>query len=164
MRGQVSMPNLTDYIEEYLKRLLALSTNGYIEIKRRELAGKFSCVPSQVNYVLERRFSVERGYLVESKRGGGGCIRIYRIDSDQIKTWHELVGSMKEEVFEAKKVRQLLERMCEEKKLSRRECCILEAIIREEIYSASGLCKSTTCKLQRRLFSVALGELLKTGY
>ncbi|MGM0689545.1 MAG: CtsR family transcriptional regulator [Bacillota bacterium] len=164
MRGQASMPNLTDYIEEYLKRLLALSTNGYIEIKRRELAGKFSCVPSQVNYVLERRFSVERGYLVESKRGGGGCIRIYRIDSDQIKTWRELIASMREEAFEAKKVKQLLERMCEEKILSRRESCILEAIIREEIYAASGLCKSASCKLQRRLFSVALGELLKTGY
>lgn len=158
------MPNLTDYIEEHLKRLLALSTNDYIEIKRRELAGKFACVPSQINYVLERRFSLERGYLVESRRGGGGGIRIYRIDPDQIKTWRELIGSTRTEEFETKKVKQLLERMVEEKLISKRECCVLEAIIREEIYAASGLCKSVSGKLQRRLFSEALEELLKTGY
>ncbi len=163
-KGQDLMPNLTDYIEEYLKRLLALSTNDYIEIKRRELAGKFACVPSQINYVLERRFSLERGYLVESRRGGGGCIRIYRIDPVQFKAWRELIGKTREEKFETKKIKQLLERMCEAKLISKRECCILEAIIQEEIYAASGLCKSEYGKLQSRLFSEALEELLKTGY
>jgi transcriptional regulator CtsR len=68
MKGQAAMPNLTDYIEEYLKRLLALSANQFIEIRRRELAGKFSCVPSQINYVLERRFSPPSG-VTWSKAG-----------------------------------------------------------------------------------------------
>ena len=164
VKGQALMPNLTDYIEEYLKRLLALSTNGYIEIKRRELAGKFTCVPSQISYVLERRFSLERGYLVESRRGGGGCIRIYRINPAQIQAWRDLICSTREENFEAKKVKQLLDRMCESKLISKRECSVLEAIIQEEIFTSSGLCQSVYRKLQSRLFSEAIEELLKTGY
>ena len=64
------MSNLADGMEEYLKKLLTLSPSGYIDLKRKELAGKFNCVPSQVNYVLETRFTLEKGYMVESKRGG----------------------------------------------------------------------------------------------
>lgn len=50
-----------------------------IEIKRSEIADRFECVPSQINYVINTRFTVEKGYIVESKRGGGGYIRIMRI-------------------------------------------------------------------------------------
>lgn len=69
------MATLAEQIEAHLKRLLAAS-NGIIEIQRRELARLFACVPSQINYVLETRFTPERGYRVESRRGGGGYIRI----------------------------------------------------------------------------------------
>jgi transcriptional regulator CtsR len=164
MKGQAAMPNLTDYIEEYLKRLLSLSANQFIEIRRRELAGKFSCVPSQINYVLERRFPPERGYLVESRRGGGGCIRIYRIEPDQVSSWRDLIGSLREEEFEAARVRQLLKRMNEEKVISKRESSILETIIRHESYADLALSKAQARKLQRRLFGEALEELLKVGY
>ena len=164
MKGQAAMPNLTDYIEEYLKRLLSLSSNQFIEIRRRELAGKFSCVPSQINYVLERRFPPERGYLVESRRGGGGCIRIYRIEPDQVSSWRDLIGSLREEEFEAARVRQLLKRMNEEKVISKRESSILETIIRHESYADLALSKAQARKLQRRLFGEALEELLKVGY
>ena len=74
------MSNLADGIEDYLKKLLTLSASGYIEIKRKELAAKFSCVPSQVNYVLETRFTMERGFLVESKRGGEGFFSIKKFN------------------------------------------------------------------------------------
>jgi len=69
------MATLAERIEAHLKQLLAAS-NGIIEIQRRELARRFACVPSQINYVLETRFTPERGYRVESRRGGGGYIRI----------------------------------------------------------------------------------------
>ncbi len=52
-----------------------------LEIKRNEIADKFQCVPSQINYVINTRFTIERGYLVESKRGGGGYIRIMKVKS-----------------------------------------------------------------------------------
>lgn len=158
------MPNLTDYIEEYLKRLLALSANQYIEIRRRELAGKFSCVPSQINYVLERRFPLERGYLVESRRGGGGCIRIYRIEPGQVSSWRELVNILCDGEFEPTRIRQLLIRMSEDKIISKRESGLLDAIIRDASYAEFGLTGPQARKLQRRLFSEALEELLKDGY
>jgi len=164
VKGKAAMPNLTDYIEEYLKRLLALSTNQYIEIRRRELAGKFSCVPSQINYVLERRFPLERGYLVEGRRGGGGCIRIYRIEPNQVGSWKELVSSLCGEEFEAVRVRQLLKRMNEDKIISKRESSVLEAVMRDENYAEAGLSRAQAKKLQRRLIGEALEELLKVGY
>ncbi|MFY3792622.1 CtsR family transcriptional regulator [Ureibacillus sp. MALMAid1270] len=73
------MGNISDIIEGYLKQIIELGGKGHIEIKRSELADKFQCVPSQINYVINTRFTVEKGYLVESKRGGGGYIRILRV-------------------------------------------------------------------------------------
>lgn len=74
------MPNLTDLIEAHLKQLLREAGAGTVEVRRAELADRFSCVPSQINYVLETRFTLQRGYLVESRRGGGGYIRIVRVE------------------------------------------------------------------------------------
>ena len=54
------------------------SADGTAELQRSSLADRFGCVPSQINYVIATRFSPERGYMVESRRGGGGCIRITR--------------------------------------------------------------------------------------
>lgn len=73
------MRNISDVIEGYLKQVIELSEREYIEIKRSEVAEKFQCVPSQINYVINTRFTPERGYIVESKRGGGGYIRIIRV-------------------------------------------------------------------------------------
>ncbi|WP_019123574.1 CtsR family transcriptional regulator [Brevibacillus massiliensis] len=70
------MRNISDVIEQHLKRILQESPTGSIEIQRSELADLFQCVPSQINYVINTRFTIEKGYIVESKRGGGGFIRI----------------------------------------------------------------------------------------
>ncbi|KRM93165.1 CtsR family transcriptional regulator [Lentilactobacillus senioris] len=66
--------NISDLIERYLKEILA--ENNQIEIRRSEIAGLFDVVPSQINYVINTRFTIQNGYIVESKRGGGGYIRI----------------------------------------------------------------------------------------
>jgi transcriptional regulator of stress and heat shock response len=76
------MRNISDIIENYLKQVLDISDSDLVEIKRSEIADKFQCVPSQINYVINTRFTLERGYLVESKRGGGGYIRIMKIQTD----------------------------------------------------------------------------------
>jgi transcriptional regulator CtsR len=73
------MKNISDIIEGYLKGIIEEESMGQIEIKRNEIAEMFQCVPSQINYVINTRFTVDRGYLVESKRGGGGYIRILRV-------------------------------------------------------------------------------------
>ncbi len=158
------MPNLTDCIEEYLKKLLALSSERYIEIQRRELARKFACVPSQINYVIERRFSLERGYLVESRRGGGGWIRIYRIEPGRVRPWREVLGSLNGDEFEPTRVRQLLKRMREENIISVREARLLETVIKDRIYDSKGLSRVKARELQHELLSEALEELLKVSY
>lgn len=77
------MRNISDVIESYLKKILEMGQQDILEIKRSEVADKFQCVPSQINYVINTRFTIERGYLVESKRGGGGYIRIMKIKSQE---------------------------------------------------------------------------------
>ncbi|MCI9625927.1 MAG: CtsR family transcriptional regulator [Clostridia bacterium] len=68
---------MSDLIENFIKEMLE-ATGGVAELQRNELAGRFNCVPSQINYVISTRFTNERGYIVESRRGGGGYIKIQR--------------------------------------------------------------------------------------
>lgn len=74
------MRNVSDIIEQYLKHILQKSPDSTIEIQRNDLADHFQCVPSQINYVISTRFTLEKGFVVESKRGGGGYIRIQKIE------------------------------------------------------------------------------------
>ncbi|MCI7240622.1 CtsR family transcriptional regulator [Aerococcus suis] len=69
--------NMSDIIEAYIKSVL--QENQRIEIQRKQIADHFDCVPSQINYVIKTRFTPENGYAVESKRGGGGYIRIMKL-------------------------------------------------------------------------------------
>ncbi len=69
---------LSDSIESFIKTLLTEDSTE-VELKRNELAEYFGCAPSQINYVLATRFSPDHGYLTESRRGGGGYIRIVRV-------------------------------------------------------------------------------------
>ena len=71
------MAQLSDTIEQFIKELM--SEEAHIELRRNELAQYFGCAPSQINYVLATRFSVDHGYLIESRRGGGGYVRIVRM-------------------------------------------------------------------------------------
>ena len=71
------MAQLSDSIERFIKDLM--SQEAQIEVRRNELAQHFGCAPSQINYVLATRFSVGHGYIIESRRGGGGYVRIVRM-------------------------------------------------------------------------------------
>ncbi|MBC8829831.1 CtsR family transcriptional regulator, partial [Escherichia coli] len=86
------MKNISDVIEAYLKQVL--ESSEAVEIKRSEIADKFECVPSQINYVINTRFTMERGYIVESKRGGGGYIRIIKVKMNDKLQLLEAIISM----------------------------------------------------------------------
>ena len=79
------MGTLADHIEAYIKQMLRENQGRAIELSRAQLANVFACVPSQINYVLATRFSLERGYIVESRRGGGGYIRIGRVEVEDVR-------------------------------------------------------------------------------
>lgn len=91
-RGEI-MKNMSDIIEQYLKQLLEQSGDA-VEIKRAHIAEKFDCVPSQLNYVIKTRFTNEHGYAIESKRGGGGYIRIMKIETNDQAAFIEHLKEM----------------------------------------------------------------------
>ena len=84
---------LSELIEEYIKSMMA-DTDEFVEFGRNELAEYFNCVPSQINYVISTRFSPERGYYVESRRGGGGNVKIKRIDITKDSYIMHLINSI----------------------------------------------------------------------
>ncbi|CYV21059.1 CtsR family transcriptional regulator [Streptococcus suis] len=93
----MAMKNTSDYIEEHIKAIL--DQVSVAELRRNELASRFEVVPSQINYVIKTRFTASRGYIVESKRGGGGYIRIGRITfSDKHELVHDLLNNMGEQL------------------------------------------------------------------
>lgn len=73
--------NLVDMIEKYIKEEVEKCENDILEVRRSDLAELFSCVPSQINYVISTRFAPEMGFYVETRRGGGGYIRIKKVSS-----------------------------------------------------------------------------------
>lgn len=77
------MASITDKIETFIKNLMGNSNS--IRIKRNELANLFNCAPSQINYVLMTRFTIDSGYYIDSKKGGGGYVQITKISSDKNK-------------------------------------------------------------------------------
>lgn len=123
------MSNLADGMEDYLKKLLTLSASGYIEIKRKELAAKFRCVPSQVNYVLETRFTLDRGFLVESRRGGKGFVSIKKLNMPAQKLLSILMPDIEKGRIEDEKAKMLLRKIYEEKYVSLREYKLMETVL-----------------------------------
>lgn len=87
------MARLSDIIEEFIKNMIENNEESQLQIQRNDLANYFSCAPSQINYVLTTRFTSDRGYYIESKRGGGGCIIIKRFELDQDKNLEQLINS-----------------------------------------------------------------------
>ena len=81
------MSILSDSIEQFIKTLI-MEYEGSVQIQRNELASYFKCAPSQINYVLATRFNLDKGYIIESKRGGGGFIKLIPIDADDNYLYH----------------------------------------------------------------------------
>ena len=127
------MGNLTDRIEAYLKSILGEAEGGSIVLQRGFLAEAFSCAPSQINYVLTTRFTVEKGYLVESRRGGGGFLRIVRLGFDQETHFHRLMNELLGEEVTQPRANNLLDNLCEEGILTQRETILLKSIVADKI-------------------------------
>ena len=83
----------SDFVAQYIMEMLERQ-DGSAEIQRNELAGNLGCVPSQINYVITSRFTPEQGYIVESRRGGGGYIRISRVKMDKGTALMHIINSV----------------------------------------------------------------------
>ena len=129
------MKNISDIIEHYLKQVMKMSESEVVEIKRNEIADKFQCVPSQINYVINTRFTIEKGYVVESKRGGGGYIRIIKVHSYDHAHLIDQLLSLIESRIPQNNAEDVIYRLVEEEVITNREARIMLSVIdRSVIY------------------------------
>ena len=101
---------ISDQIAAFIYELLG-DSNGVLELQRQELAKHFNVVPSQINYVLDSRFRPEQGFVIESRRGGGGYIRIYRVESDRAGHVMHIVNAVGDRL-DAVTAERYLKNMC----------------------------------------------------
>lgn len=98
MERDGSCVGISDLIASFLQEGLDEAEDGVLEVQRSDLAQRFNCVPSQINYVMSTRFSPERGYIVESRRGGNGYIRITRVRVDRQTLMMHVINSLGDSV------------------------------------------------------------------
>ena len=89
---------MSDIIEDFIKELFDEDESDFIEIQRNELAQQFNCVPSQINYVISTRFKPSQGYYVESRRGGGGNIKIRKISNTKSDYIMHIINNIENEI------------------------------------------------------------------
>jgi len=121
------MSILSNNIEEFLKSMI-MEYEGSVEIQRNELAHYFKCAPSQINYVLATRFNLDQGYIIESKRGGGGCIKVIRIDADDDYLLNLITVRITDEIS-LRDAHALIEGLNNAKTVSEKEANIMKAAV-----------------------------------
>ncbi|EKF1561587.1 CtsR family transcriptional regulator [Listeria monocytogenes] len=126
------MKNISDIIEAYLKQVL--ESSEAVEIKRSEIADKFECVPSQINYVINTRFTMERGYIVESKRGGGGYIRIIKVKmNDKLQLLEAIISMVHDKKVSQSFSEDVILRLLEEEVITKKEARLMVAALDREV-------------------------------
>lgn len=131
------MSTLADHIEAYIKKMLLGSQTNSVELSRAQLADDFACVPSQINYVLSTRFTLERGYVVESRRGGGGYIRIGHVQVDDGYAHAiKILKSIGSELDE-KQMDNILAYLKDHHLLTARDCQLIRGIVQQEVGSVT---------------------------
>ena len=106
-----------------------MSERKVVEIKRNEIADKFQCVPSQINYVINTRFTIEKGYVVESKRGGGGYIRIIKVHSYDHAHLIDQIITIIDSKDTQSNAEDVIFRLVEEEVITNREARIMLSVI-----------------------------------
>lgn len=128
------MPGLSNIIEEFIKGLLE-EANGTVEIQRNELAAYFECSPSQINYVLTTRFTSYKGYYIESKRGGGGYIKIIKISIDEYDRIYNIINDAIGDSVTKNKAYDIISALRDEGILTEREADIIKAAVGDRALS-----------------------------
>jgi transcriptional regulator CtsR len=136
------MVRISDNIEGFLKKLLHESEEMSIEIQRNELAKFFACSPSQINYVLMTRFSLQQGYTIESQRGGGGYIKITRLLMDKQNFIQHIINEELRTYLSRAEAVRTIRTLAEYKLISVREAMIMQAAIDDAALTAPIILKN----------------------
>ena len=126
------MARLSDIIEDFIKTLLKQS-EGELELQRNELAEYFECAPSQINYVLATRFSLDRGYYIESRRGGGGFIRIVQLDLDKDDYLLHLINERIGRTISENETNDIVTNIMERGIITEREALIIKSALNDKV-------------------------------
>ena len=155
------MSSLASRIERYIKDLMAENDTNCLELKRNELAQIFTCVPSQINYVLETRFRDEQGYHVVSRRGAGGCFQIIRLEVTDDSELKQLIDRVSHSDMTRQTAEGLLNRLLEEDFISKNEYMLLNAAISPDSLSLAGKQENA---MRAQLMKNILITLLRVDY
>lgn len=150
------MSLLSDTIEQFIKSMLS-EYQGTVEIQRNELAQHFNCAPSQINYVLATRFNLDKGYIIESRKGGGGYIRVMRVDIEE-NILLELVTQRIGEEIRQKDALNIIERLKEMDIVTPREAKIMKSVISDQTIAVPLAVKD---KIRANLLKSMLISLIK---
>lgn len=115
--------NIADLIEDYILTRLAEQQTGQVELRRTDIADEISCAPSQISYVLNTRFTHDKGFAVESRRGLGGFIRVVRVPFRNI-IYQDMLDKLDVDT-EFAEIRAMLHYLIQHQMISTRECTIL---------------------------------------
>lgn len=125
------MSNMSDMIQEFILQIL--EENDMVQLSRNELASYFNVSPSQINYVLSTRFTLDSGYVVESKRGGGGFINLHRIKSDKEDLLSALLAEISSGIdFTQKRAEQIIARLLRDGVIDKKESLLIKAAISDK--------------------------------
>ncbi|NMP22152.1 CtsR family transcriptional regulator [Sulfobacillus harzensis] len=150
------MASMADEIEAYLRALIQNSPDGAIVIQRTQIAERFDCVPSQISYVLMTRFTPDRGYVVEGRRGGGGNIRVRKLEAEQ----QELVALLhKVEAIDQARAFGLIVRVMEAGLISEREAGVMQSALKRDVLQIDLPERDRVrARLLRAMLTAAFGE------
>ena len=128
------MANISDVIEKFI--IQTMGEEESIDISRNQLAEYFSCAPSQINYVLDTRFTADRGFLKESRRGGSGFIKISKIKPTDTNSYlSELVINSIGDELSYKRMEQIVDKLLDENILTESEKNIILSALSDESLS-----------------------------
>lgn len=152
------MARLSDVIEDFIKSLIKQS-EGELEFQRNELAEYFECAPSQINYVLATRFSLDRGYHIESRRGGGGFVRVIQLDIDEDDYLLYLVNQRIGTTISQQASKDIVTNIMERGIINEREAAIIEAGLMDKVI---GIPTNLRGVIRANILKAMLVAVLKT--
>lgn len=141
--------NIADLIEAYILRQLAAQQDGKVELRRTDIADEISCAPSQISYVLSTRFTQDKGFVVESRRGLGGFIRIVQVPTTNL-IYQDMVEKIDEQT-ELPLVQSMVRYLAQHRMVTQREAALLMQTV-TGLYASATLAPPERVHLLRSLF------------
>jgi transcriptional regulator CtsR len=152
------MSVLSDTIEQFIKGMMS-EYEGRIELQRNELAQHFNCAPSQINYVLATRFTPDKGYIIESRRGGGGYIRVVRLKIDEADHLFRLVTTKIGDKISERSACDMISRLVDSEAITKTQGALMRAAVCDKALNIPVMVKDNLrASILKQMLLVLLNE------